>query len=60
MTELLTIDEVASYLKLPKSTLYSWHHRKEGPIPFKLGKHLRYRATDVEAWLELQRPSETT
>ena len=57
MTELLTIDEVASYLKLPKSTLYAWHHRKEGPVPFKLGKHLRYRATDLEAWLESQRPS---
>lgn len=56
MTELLTIDEVASYLKLPKSTLYSWHHRGEGPQPFKLGKHLRYRVSDLEAWLESQRP----
>ena len=55
MSELLTIDEVARYLKLPKSTLYSWHHRGEGPTPFKLGKHLRYRATEVEEWLESQR-----
>jgi excisionase family DNA binding protein len=55
MSELLTIDEVARYLKLPKSTLYSWHHRGEGPRPFKLGKHLRYRATEVEEWLESQR-----
>jgi excisionase family DNA binding protein len=55
--ELLTIDEIAEKLKLKKSFFYHPYHRK-GPdaIPcFKVGKKfIRYRLSDVMAWIEKQ------
>ena len=51
MEPLLTPQEVADCLGLPKSTLYQWHHRNSGPPVLKVGRHLRYRASDVESWL---------
>ena len=52
--ELLTIDELAIRLKVPKSWIYS-HTR--GPakshLPYiKLGKYLRFSLPDVYAYLE--------
>ena len=49
---LLSIREVAEWLQIPVQTLYQWRYRREGPPTLKIGKHLRYRAADVEAWLE--------
>ena len=51
---LLDIDEVAAYLGVPKNTLYKWRVRGEGPRAIKVGKHLRFRRRDVEAWLDSQ------
>ena len=51
---LLTIDEAAKLLRVKRSTLYSWVHRRQ--IPFqKVGSLLRFRKDDLEAWLESQR-----
>ena len=52
--QLLTIDEVAEYLQIPVATLYQWRHKGMGPKALKLGRHLRYRPDEVEAWLEQQ------
>lgn len=55
--QLMTLQDVAEYLKVPKSTLYSWRSKNEntgpteGPRSIKLGKHVRYRRSDVEDWL---------
>ncbi len=49
---LLTSDEVADYLKVPVATIYEWRSRNNGPRGVKLGKHVRYRRRDVEAWLD--------
>lgn len=49
--ELLTIQEVASWLKIPVATLYGWRHRGQGPVGVKIGQAVRYRRKDVEAWL---------
>jgi excisionase family DNA binding protein len=54
--ELLTVDELAKSLKIPKSWVYS-RSRQTGPdaIPrMKVGKYLRFRLADVLAWLEGQ------
>ena len=51
---LLSPDELASYLGVPKETVYQWNHRRVGPPAIKVGRHLRYRAADVERWLDSQ------
>lgn len=52
---LLTPDEVADMLRIPVRSLYV--QRSAGrPTPpgVKIGRHLRYRLADVEAWIEDQ------
>lgn len=47
----LTIDELADYLKVSKSTLYKL--AQEGRIPGqKVGKHWRFRKDAIDRWLE--------
>jgi len=48
---LATIEEVASYLRLPPRTLYGWRYKREGPPSFRVGRHVRYRWEDVQRWL---------
>jgi excisionase family DNA binding protein len=49
-----TTDEVAAYLGVPKQTLYTWKCQSKGPRGIRVGKHVRYRWDDVEAWLDQQ------
>ncbi len=49
---LWTVQDVADYLRVPVQTLYSWRVQGRGPRARRMGKHLRYRAEDVIAWLE--------
>lgn len=51
---LLTIKEVAEYLGIPIATLYQWRYRGEGPDGFRVGRHVRYRWSEIEAWIEAQ------
>lgn len=44
------VDQVAAYLHVPKRTLYRWRTLGYGPPGKKVGRHLRYRATDVVTW----------
>ncbi len=49
--EVLTIDELSVYLKIPKSTLYK--QVREGKIPCqKIGRHWRFRKKAIDRWLE--------
>lgn len=48
---LMTIDQVADYMQLPKFTLYKMRSEGHGPRAARLGKHLRYRMSDVDAWI---------
>ena len=48
---LMTIDEVAAYIQLPKNTLYKLRSQGNGPRAARLGRHLRYRRSDVDAWI---------
>jgi excisionase family DNA binding protein len=49
---LLSPEEVAGYLGVPVKTLFQWRYKGVGPRGLRVGRHLRYRAEDVEAWLE--------
>jgi excisionase family DNA binding protein len=51
---LITVQALADYLGVPVSTLDQWRYRREGPPGFKVGRHLRYRQSDVEDWIEQQ------
>lgn len=47
----LTIDELAAYLRIPKSTLYKLV--REGKIPSqKIGRHWRFGKQAIDRWLD--------
>lgn len=52
--ELLTINEVAAYLRLPVSTLRYWRSTGQGPASRKVGRRVMYTRADVHAWLDEQ------
>jgi predicted DNA-binding transcriptional regulator AlpA len=37
---------------IPLRTIYNWRLRGEGPPAYRVGKYLRYRRSEVDAWLE--------
>ena len=46
----LTVDEAAEYLRIPKSSLYKL--AQEGKIPAqKVGRHWRFHKATLEMWL---------
>ena len=49
---LIDVDELAAYLAVPVKTLYAWRYRREGPPAFRVGRHLRYRWSDVQHWID--------
>ena len=51
---ILTIDQAAAYLAIPKTTLYTWRTRRAGfgPRALKLGGCLRYRRADLDSWVD--------
>jgi len=49
---LVTPLELAKALQVPVGTIYRWNHRGTGPRPLHVGRHVRYREEDVEAWLK--------
>lgn len=50
--DVLSIDEVARRLDIPKTTLYGWRYKGKGPRGHRVGKHLRYRWSDVLTWFD--------
>ena len=51
---LMTLTELSELLGVPMSTLYAWRYRGEGPAGYRIGRHVRYRRSVVEAWIEAQ------
>ena len=49
--EILTVPQVAKYLKIGRSKAYYMVSRKQLPY-FRLGKNLRVRRKDLIAWIE--------
>lgn len=48
--EILTLDEVAAYLKAGKRTVYRLAQKSEIPA-FKLGGTWRFRRSELDAWI---------
>ncbi len=50
-TDILSLKELCSYLKVSKQVAYKLVQR--GKIPsFKLGRQLRFRKSKVDAWID--------
>ncbi len=53
--ESLTIAELAARVQKTVATVYRWNSTRTGPAYYRLGNSIRYRTSDVEAWLESRR-----
>jgi excisionase family DNA binding protein len=51
LDRLLTVEDLAEYLGVPVATLYAWRYHRQGPPGFRVGRHIRYRWADIEAWI---------
>ena len=55
--EILTLEEVAHYLRLKPQTIYKWAQERRIPA-VKLGKEWRFRKSILDRWLDQQMLSE--
>jgi excisionase family DNA binding protein len=56
---IMTIEEVATYLKIPKSTVYIL--AQEGKIPCqKVGRQWLFRKNTIDKWLDSQSDVKST
>ncbi|HAD06922.1 MAG TPA: DNA-binding protein [Anaerolineaceae bacterium] len=50
-SEIMTIEEVARFLKIPQSSIYRL--AQQGKIPCsKIGRHWRFRRVTIEKWFD--------
>jgi predicted DNA-binding transcriptional regulator AlpA len=54
-SSLLSPQALSAETGIPVGTLQQWRYLGRGPAYIKLGQHVRYRRSDVDAWLESQR-----
>jgi excisionase family DNA binding protein len=54
---LLSTFEAAVYLGVPRQTLAVWRSRdtRRGPAYVNVGRHIKYRRGDLDAWIDSQR-----
>lgn len=50
--QLMTMDEVAEWLRKSPAQMRWMRHNGTGPKSAKIGGRIMYRRTDVEAWLD--------
>lgn len=55
MSEYLSPKQAAEKFNLSEPTMRQWRMRGEGPAYTKAGALVRYRAEDIEAWLNAAR-----
>jgi predicted DNA-binding transcriptional regulator AlpA len=52
MSELMTLAELCEELSITEPTAYYWRQTGKGPKGARIGKNLRYRRADVQAWVD--------
>ena len=52
--KLMSLTDVSEMLGIPVHTLYRWRYMGDGPVGYRVGRHVRYRREALEAWLEQQ------
>jgi hypothetical protein len=53
--EWLSPEWIADDLDVPIRSFYAWRQKGQGPRAVRVGKHLRIRRRDYEAWLAERR-----
>ncbi|MBU1868788.1 helix-turn-helix domain-containing protein [Patescibacteria group bacterium] len=48
----LSIDEIADYLGLKKSTVYSWVHQRKVPY-IKMGRLVKFDIQEINKWVKI-------
>ena len=51
--EIMTVEEVAAYLRMQPQTIYKWAQEKRIPAA-KLGREWRFRKSILDRWLDQQ------
>jgi excisionase family DNA binding protein len=54
---LLTVEDLAEYLGVPIATIYDWRVDGKGPCGIRVGRHVKFTARDVRAWIDAHRES---
>lgn len=55
-SDLMTAEEAAEYLNVEVQTLAVWRCHKTYDLPYiKVGRRIRYRKADLDAWIESRR-----
>lgn len=49
--DIMTLEEVANYLKLKPQTIYTWAQEKKIPAA-KLGKEWRFKKSMIDKWFD--------
>lgn len=61
IASIMTVSQAADYLGLAVSTLNKWRCHGGGPVFIKMGRAVRYRVADLEAYIKVsQRDSTST
>ncbi|PPG38641.1 helix-turn-helix domain-containing protein [Rathayibacter sp. AY2B5] len=59
MAKHLTVTDLADELQIEEGAVYQMRNRNPDALPpaFKVGKYLRWRREDVDAWIAAQLPT---
>jgi excisionase family DNA binding protein len=49
---LMNVEDLMEYLDLPRDTIYRQRQEGTGPPGYQIGKNLRWKRSEVDAWLE--------
>jgi excisionase family DNA binding protein len=52
VSPLMSTAELAEYVGVPLQTVYKWNKDGTGPQGIRVGKYVRYRRVEVDAWLD--------
>jgi excisionase family DNA binding protein len=56
----LCTKDLAEWLQVSPATVYRWRYQRTGPVGHRIGRQVRYRREDIEAWLVGRRELEPT
>lgn len=50
--EFLTSDELVELLRIDRGTLWRWRREGDAPPAYKFGRQIRFKRSEVDAWIE--------
>ncbi len=59
-TDWLSLEQIAEELQVPLRSLYARRSNGTGVPGYKIGKHVRVKRADLDAWIEQQADAPTS